>query len=332
MRFPEESRGISASTAFPTTGEFSGTRRVTKDISPTVKKKGKHLGMRIALVGLATLGAIEAAGAITTELTNNQPISIVRTIPDDLKWPVTLIENLMNQKVPEKYDPKDLNAKFGENNISEISVAEAENNNFLTPKLTLNNDRSVTVATLMPGIFPSEVPDTQIKTEIHPLDAKSTAFVEKHFIMPEGFQLTIPKGVHYAMFKADPVPYQKPDLVYSIVTFFYDPINDLSYHLSYETTGGFVPGPEQKLFDREEYNRLYNPAMGGDSENLPISDGRTPIAKPSSQNQKLDMGLFVKTGKIEPNASLEEAVSKSVNATWQNVVDQNQKLILISSK
>ncbi|MDP2672109.1 MAG: hypothetical protein Q8O68_01200 [Candidatus Daviesbacteria bacterium] len=55
--------------------------------SSRVEKRGIGKKTRIFLAGLATLGAIETAGAITTELTNNQPASIVRTIPEDLKWP-----------------------------------------------------------------------------------------------------------------------------------------------------------------------------------------------------------------------------------------------------
>ncbi|MDP2672107.1 MAG: hypothetical protein Q8O68_01190 [Candidatus Daviesbacteria bacterium] len=74
--------------------------------SSGIEKRGIGKKTRIFLAGLATLGAIETAGAITTELTNNQPISITRTIPDDLKWPGTLIENLMNQKVPETFANK----------------------------------------------------------------------------------------------------------------------------------------------------------------------------------------------------------------------------------
>lgn len=58
---------------------------------PPKKKREKRIGRkaRIALAGLAVLGAGEITGAVIAEKTNNQPLS-TRTIPADLAWPWNL--------------------------------------------------------------------------------------------------------------------------------------------------------------------------------------------------------------------------------------------------
>lgn len=294
-----------------------------------VEKRGIGKKARIALAGLAALGTIEAGGAFVTEMTNDQPASIVRTLPNDLRWPITLVENLLNRKIANTFDSNAEKTKFGENNVVKITTEEAESKKLLEPTIRIDDTNTVVVTTLLPGLFPPTIPDTQISSEKHNKNDEFTALTEKQFIMPEDFHLTIPKGMHYALFEAG--TRQNPDLVYTIVTFYYDPVSNVTLSIAYETAG-FVPENGQKIFDRKTYNHLYNPSLGGKFEDLPVSDGITSVAKPASNGQVLDLFLFVHSGKIEHYSSLAEALSRSMNTTWENYVDQNKKLIVISSQ
>jgi hypothetical protein len=153
-------------------------------------------------------------------------------------------------------------------------------------------------------------------------------YAEKEFNMPEGFQLTIPKGAHYAMFKSQGEN-QDPNLVYSIVVFLFNPENNVSLILGYATyngfDNGFVPGDKETTIDSSTFQRLYSPDSGGKPEDLPISDGVTPIARPQSANQILSMSLFANSGSFGSSYS---KLSTSLKVRWNYFVDSNQKLIV----
>lgn len=292
------------------------------------KTPGLGKKARIALAGLAAVGVIETGGAVVTELTNNQPMSITRTVPDDIKWPATLIENLVNKKDPDTFNDNSSKPKFGEANIIKLSPQAIIEKGLAEPKITKDSE-GITLTTLLPGIFSENVPNTEIKNILNPgKPGERIPSMEKDFVMPEGYALSIPKGMHYALIKPTPEENQpNPDLVYTVVSFYNDPANNVTLILSYETTG-FVPSQSQKIFERKEYNDKYNPARGGKFEDLPTSDGVTPIASPSKSGQTLLMSLAVISGKFETQLSLDSYLQ----INWKNMVDQNQKLILTSSK
>lgn len=296
--------------------------------SSGVERKGIGKRGRLFLAGLALLG-IEAGGGVITELNNDQPMN-AQTIVEDAVWPWTLAENLLNLKAPETFNNNAKKTTFGENNVTKTTTDQAIANNLLEPKIKVDEAGTVTVTTLLPGLFPSTIPDTQISSESH-TDRESSLYVRKDFIMPEGYQLTFPKGTYYALLQANPETNQNPDLVYTIVTFFYDSENDVSIRLTYESTG-FIPKNGQKTIDWDTYVELYKPDSGGKFEDLPLSDGITPIAIPSTSNQVLNMFLYVKSGSIEPISTIEQARAKSRIAVWENSVDPNQKLIVTSSQ
>lgn len=73
-------------------------------VEPKPQRLGKRA--RMALAGLAVLGAVETTGAVITEQTNNQPLS-TNTIPADLAWPWNLgrsaaedIQGFFNKEAP----------------------------------------------------------------------------------------------------------------------------------------------------------------------------------------------------------------------------------------
>ncbi|MDP2672108.1 MAG: hypothetical protein Q8O68_01195 [Candidatus Daviesbacteria bacterium] len=185
----------------------------------------------------------------------------------------------------------------------------------------------------MPGIFPNTIPDTETTYEARAKENEAPV-AETDIPISKGYQLTIPKGVHYALMRPNKAEtYRDPNLVYTILTYYYDPINDITIRLTYESTG-FVPSDGQKTYswDGGEYNKLYNPAFGGNFENLPISDGESPLTKPASGNETLRMFAVAASGKIKPFTNLPEALAQYRKIQWEKIVDQNQKLILISSK
>lgn len=278
-----------------------------------LRNRKLRIGMAIGVVaGGAGVAVYQNVPAVHQSI-DNAYLDIMRTVG---------IETV----VPPTFDTKAGKTKFGENNITRITVEEAESKKLLEPTIKVDNTNTVTVTTLLPGLFPSTIPNTQIDSETHAEEGRAPSVV-KHFIMPEGYRLTVPKETHYALFKANPGTYQNPDLVYTIVTFFHDPVDNVTLSLAYETTG-FIPEDGQKTFDRDTYNKLYNPSLGGKLEDLPLSDGVTPIAKPSSANQKLDMFLGVLSGTYDNQMS----INRYMKVAWENLVDPNQKLIVTSSR
>jgi hypothetical protein len=279
--------------------------------------------IRIALAGLVALGVIEIAGAVIIDQTNKQTKSGIYRIIEDIRWPLTLTENLLNLKVSDTFDNNAGKTSFGENNIVIIGTEEAEAKDLLEPKIRIDSSGNAVITTLLPGIFPESIPDTKLNVENH-AEKEQTPYTHAYFIMPEGYKLTLPKGTHYALFEADKVPNQQPDLVYSIVGFYYDPVSNVSLILSFET-GGFKPEPNQNIMTNENY-REFSPSRGGNFEKLP--ERATPV----DANQNLHIYIDAIKGQITPSGSLQEAQAKSLKSLWENFVDQNQKLILISSK
>jgi hypothetical protein len=294
-----------------------------------IERKGMGKKTRIVLLVLAGLGIIEIAGAVITDQTNDQPGVIYRVI-EDIKWPITLTENLLILKVPDTFNNNAEKTKFGENNVTKITVEEAEAKDLLEPKIRIDSSGKAVITTLLPGLFTASVPDTELNVENH-AEKEQTPYTHAYFIMPEGYRLTLPKGTHYVLFEADKVPNQQPDLVYTIGAFYFDPTNNVSLMLSFET-GGFKPEPGQKITAREDYNREFSPSRGGNFEKLPKSDGKTVIAAPVTPNQRLHIYIDAIKGQIRPYKSLQDAQANSMESLWENFVDQNQKLILISSK
>lgn len=301
---------------FPETGTTPFRKSLYQKIDNLLRSRILRIGLGLGVAGGAGLAVYQNVPAVHQSI-DNAYLDIMRTIG---------IETV----VPSTFDTKAGKTKFGENNITRITAEEAENKKLLEPTIKVDNTNTVTVTTLLPGLFPSTIPNTQINSESQAKMGEAP-LVKKSFIMPEGYQLTIPKGTHYALLKPDQETNRNPDLIYTMITFFYDPVNDITLSLVHETTG-LVPEDGQKTFDGNTYNKLYNPSMGGKLEDLPLSDGVTPIAKPSSANQKLDMFLYVSSGRKEPSSSLAEAIAKYKKVVWENFVDPNQKLIVTSSR
>jgi hypothetical protein len=298
-----------------------------------LKKPGNNL--RKKFVAGSIVGAFiltELGGATIVEFTNDQPASITRTVPEDLKWPITLVENLFNQKTPDTFNNNAGETKFGENNVSRISPEEASEKGLTEPKITIEKNGTVNVTTLLPGNFPAEIKDTKIRTNTDAGEAGVKApSVEKHFPMPAGFRLPILKGMHYALLQPAPDELKgsdkNPDYIYTIVSFYQDPINNVTMAMTFESMG-FIPANGQAVLDRKTYNEKYNPSRGGRLEDLPVSDGITPIAIPASDNQVLDIFLHVISGSYDNKMS----INRYLKVKWENILDQNQKLIMVSSK
>lgn len=297
---------------FPETGTTPFRKSLYQKIDNLLRSRILRIGLGLGVAGGAGLAVYQNVPAVHQSI-DNAYLDIMRTIG---------IETV----VPSTFDTKAGKTKFGENNITRITAEEAESKKLLEPTIKVDSTNTVTVTTLLPGLFPSTIPNTQIDSESDARQGRAPS-VEKHFIMPEGYQLTVPKETHYALLKANPGTYQNPDLVYTIVTFFHEPVNNVTLSLAYETTG-FIPEKGQKTFDRDTYNKLYNPSLGGKLEDLPLSDGVTPIAKPSSANQKLDMFLGVLSGTYDNQMS----INRYMKVAWENLVDPNQKLIVTSSR
>jgi hypothetical protein len=166
------------------------------------------------IIALAILVFIEITGAVITHQTNDRYFS-VNTIIADIKWPVTLVENLLVRRVPDMFNNGVNKTKFGDNNVKKITLQEADTRNLLDPVISVDGTGTTIFTTLLPGIFPPTIPDTQINTTMRSPGVNGVGYAEKEFNMPEGFQLTIPKGAHYAMFKSQGEN-QDPNLVYSI--------------------------------------------------------------------------------------------------------------------
>lgn len=304
-----------------------------KSAEKTHKKMPKALRKAIFWTG-AGLIALEGTAAAATELTdgdsfrNNPAQTWGQQAGDDILHPFDWIKNISS--VPDTFVNKAGSTKFGESNVTKITTKEAESKDLLEPKITINNDGTVTVTTLLPGIFPAGIPDTELNIENH-AEKEQIPYTHAKFIMTEGYELTLPKGIRYALLEADKVPNQQQDLVYTIVGFYYDPVSNVSLILSFET-GGFKPGINEKVTSAESFGREFSPATGGNAEKLPESDGTTAIATPVYANQNLHIHINAFKGQITPSGSLQEAQAKSLKSLWENFIDKNQRLILISSK
>ena len=91
-----------------------------------------------------------------------------RSLANDAAWPwhfgVSVVQDVQRilGVTPLTFENQTGKTNFGEKNVTKITAREAESKNLLGPKITVVNNGVVTVTTLLPGIFPSTIPDAQI--------------------------------------------------------------------------------------------------------------------------------------------------------------------------
>lgn len=247
-------------------------------------------------------GIVITAAGISAGIANRA--AIIRSVDTLGQGVADRWNSLRGDEVPSTFDNNPESAKFGENNIRKITPQEAEKENLLEPKVRIDETGTVIVTTLIPGILPSIIPDIDLKTKVVSPRGKGIdympPFVNKTFSMPEGFQLTIPKGAHYALILGDPKanPNQSSDSVHVVIAIYFDKELNLTFLWTFGTDR-LIPGDNQKTIDWKTYNGQYNPSFGGRDgkyTQLPLSDGITPVASPAYPNQPLSVHLSATSG------------------------------------
>lgn len=127
-----------------------------KEAKKRKSKKPSKIGKktRIALAGLAAVGAVETTGAVFNEQINKKPLSI-STIGEDVMWSVNILTDLLNPKViPSTFNPdSDMGIVKAGVNATSVASTEILRNAYLE-QVTQNNDGHPTI--VFPATFTTD--------------------------------------------------------------------------------------------------------------------------------------------------------------------------------
>ncbi|MDO8688164.1 MAG: hypothetical protein Q7K41_06215 [Dehalococcoidales bacterium] len=227
---------------------------------------------------IAGLLVLDVVGATATELTDKEPFfnleytAIVEPEPlqqagYNMLHPFGWIKNLQNaNEVPSTFDSKAAKQPIGENNIKRITKEEAEKQDLLTPKITVDPAaKTITISTLF-TTSPANEPilsTTLDKTyhapgeiSLRPDDPRNS-FGSEHFEVPANFPIILPKGMHYALVTG--VPGHNEPNPSQIIGFFYDPQANATFLINYYNEKQLPFNPDPKSVNWETYKKVGNP-------------------------------------------------------------------------
>ncbi|MBN2239073.1 MAG: hypothetical protein JW712_04815 [Dehalococcoidales bacterium] len=192
----------------------------------------------------------------------------------------------IHQNIESSFDSNKTVQRIGPENMKIITPQEAEQQDLLTPKVTVDKEaNTITLETLFVTTTSDKAPlnTTLIKDRFYKRrnltsEDMQSKWDQEVYEVPANFPIVLPKDMHYAAITGQPGT-NEGDSPSIIVGFFYDQKNKVTFVVNYYNENQIPFNPSIQNTDWNTYKEILQSPDGW--KNLPVSDGISPISTTS---------------------------------------------------
>jgi hypothetical protein len=282
----ENSSDPAADTIHESPERFKKLRETPRAKKPLMQKiKEAKTATKVALVTLGTLAILTSLGAI-----DYVAVPAFCQIVDQQLQRIGIF-------VPSTFDNAEKIQKIDPSNMEIITPSQAEQQNLLTPKVTVDKKaNTVTLTMLFTTTSANEPPlntildkNNYLRDSLMPPEDIGNRFAQEHYEVPVNFPIILPKGVHYALITGEPGN-DHGDSPSEILGFFYDESSQTILMFRYYNKKQIPFKSDPKSLDWDTYKEITGQKLEN-WKDLPISNGVTPITI-TTQKQTLDIEVL----------------------------------------